>query len=75
MIESVEFNPNAHRRLLEDLRLQRKLWDSIVPEESHQPLAQWKIDELIRRKEAFEKDPSKARTWEQVKARILGQNA
>ena len=59
----------------EKLQLVEELWDSIVPEESHQPLAQWKIDELIRRKEAFEKDPSKARTWEQVKARILGQNA
>ena len=59
----------------EKLRLVEELWDSIVPEESQQPLAQWKIDELIRRKEAYEKDPSKARTWEQVKARILGQNA
>jgi putative addiction module component (TIGR02574 family) len=59
----------------EKLQLVEELWDSIVPEESHQPLAQWKIDELIRRKEAFEKDLSKALTWDQVKARILGQNA
>jgi putative addiction module component (TIGR02574 family) len=62
----------------EKLQLVEELWDSIALEESQQPLqplAQWKIDELIRRKEAFEKDPSKARTWEQVKASILGQNA
>lgn len=59
----------------ERLRLVEELWDSIAQEESQQPLAQWKIDELVRRKEAFEKDPSKARTWEQVKARIVGQNA
>ncbi len=59
----------------ERLRLVEELWDSIAQEESQQPLAQWKIDELVRRKEAFQKDPSKARTWEQVKARIVGQNA
>ena len=62
----------------EKLQLVEELWDSIIQEESQQPLqplAQWKIDELIRRKEAFEKDPSKARTWEQVKERIVGQNA
>jgi putative addiction module component (TIGR02574 family) len=62
----------------EKLQLVEELWDSIAEEESQQPshpLAQWKIDELIRRKEAFEKDPTKARTWEQVKARITGQNA
>ena len=62
----------------ERLQLVEELWDSIAQEESQQPLqplAQWKIDELSRRKEAFEKDPSKARTWEQVKARIVGQNA
>lgn len=62
----------------EKLQLVEELWDSIAEEESRQPvqpLAQWKIDELIRRKEAFEKDPSKARTWEQVKASIMEQNA
>lgn len=60
----------------EKLQLAEELWDSIAQEESLQPLqplAQWKIDELIRRKEAFEKDPSKALTWEQVKASIIGQ--
>ena len=59
----------------EKLQLVEELWDSIAQEELQQPLAQWKIDELTRRKEAFLKDPSTARSWEQVKERILGQHA
>ena len=59
----------------EKLQLMEELWDSIAQEESHQPLAQWKIEELTRRKEAFLKDPSTASSWEQVKARIVGQHA
>lgn len=62
----------------EKLQFVEELWDSIAQEESReplQPLARWKIDELSRRKEAFEKDPSKARTWEQVEAGIIGQGA
>jgi hypothetical protein len=64
----------------EKLQLVEELWDSIAQEESQQPLSQqplaeWKIAELARRKEAFLKDPSTARSWEQVKARILGQHA
>jgi putative addiction module component (TIGR02574 family) len=52
-----------------------ELWDSIAQEESLRPLAHWKIEELTRRKEDFLKDPSTARSWEKVKARILGQHA
>ncbi len=52
-----------------------ELWDSIAQEESQQPLAQWKIEELNRRKEAFQKDPSTALSWEQVKASILRRHA
>ena len=59
----------------EKLQLVEELWDSIAQEESQQPLSHWKIDELARRKEAFLEDPSTARSWEQVKARILGQHA
>jgi putative addiction module component (TIGR02574 family) len=72
---SPELAPILQLSREERLRLVEELWDSIAEEESQQPLAQWKIDELIRRKEAFEKDPSKARTWEEVKARIIGQHA
>jgi putative addiction module component (TIGR02574 family) len=52
----------------ERIQLVEELWDSITQEESQQPLSQWKIDELARRKEAFLKDPQK---W---KSRILGQS-
>jgi len=75
---NVQLAPIFQLSRQEKLQLVEELWDSIAQEESQQPLqplAQWKIEELIRRKEAFEKDPSKARTWEQVKARIVGQNA
>jgi len=59
----------------EKLQLLEELWDSIAQEESQQPLAQWKIDELSRRREAFEKDPTTACSWEEVKARIVGRHA
>ena len=59
----------------EKLQLVEELWDSIVQEESQQPLAQWKIDELIRREEAYKKDPSTALSWEEVKASILRRHA
>ena len=75
---NVQLAPIFQLSRQEKLQLVEELWDSIAQEESQQPLqplAQWKIDELIRRKEAFEKDPSKARTWEQVKAKIIGKNA
>ena len=75
---NVQLAPIFQLSRQEKLQLVEELWDSIAQEASQQPLqplAQWKIDELIRRKEAFEKDPSKARTWEQVKARIIGQNS
>jgi putative addiction module component (TIGR02574 family) len=74
-VVNAQFAPIFQLSRQEKLQLIEELWDSIAQEESQQPLAQWKVDELIRRKEAFEKDPSKARTWEQVKASILGQNA
>ncbi len=72
---SPELAPILQLSREEKLQLVEELWDSIAQEESQQPLAQWKIDELNRREEAFEQDPSKARTWEQVKARITGQHA
>jgi putative addiction module component (TIGR02574 family) len=59
----------------EKLQLVEELWDSIVQEESQQPLAQWKIDELTRREEAYQKDPSTALSWDEVKASILKRHA
>ena len=59
----------------EKLQIVEELWDSIAQEESQQPLAQWKIDELNRRDEAYQKDPSTALSWEEVKASILRRHA
>lgn len=59
----------------ERLEILEELWDSIAQEESQQPLAQWKIDELNRREEAYQKDPSTALSWEEVKASILRPHA
>jgi len=59
----------------EKLQLMEELWDSIAQEESQQPMAQWKIDELNRREEAFQKNPSTALSWEQVKASIPKRHA
>jgi putative addiction module component (TIGR02574 family) len=59
----------------EKLQLIEELWDSLAQEESQQPLAKWKIDELNRREEAFQKDPSAALSWEQVEASILRRHA
>ena len=59
----------------EKLQIVEELWDSIAQEESQQPLAQWKIDELNRRDEAYQKDPSTAISWEEVKASILRRHA
>ena len=59
----------------EKLQIVEELWDSIAQEESQQPLARWKIDELNRRDEAYQKDPSTALSWEEVKASILRRNA
>ena len=59
----------------EKLQLVEELWDSIAQEESEQPLAQWKVDELIRREEAYKKDPSTALSWEEVRASIQRRHA
>jgi putative addiction module component (TIGR02574 family) len=59
----------------EKLQLVEELWDSIAQEESQQPLAQWKVDELIRREEAYKKDPSTALSWEEVRASIQRRHA
>ena len=72
---SPELAPILHLSREEKLRLVEELWDSITQEESLQPLAQWKIDELNRRGEAYQKDPSTALSWEDVKASILGRHA
>jgi hypothetical protein len=40
----------------------------MADEKNLEPVADWKIAELIRRQKEFEKNPSSGMTWEQVKA-------
>ena len=64
---STEFSELFKLGRAERLQLVEDLWDSIVQEEPELPLADWKREELRRRKERFSKHPSSGRTWNQVK--------
>jgi len=63
-----EFAPLFKLARAERLQLVEDLWDSIAKEEAQLPVADWKRDELRRRKLRFLEHPASARTWEQVKA-------
>jgi len=71
---STEFSELFKLGRAERLQLVEDLWDSIVQEESELPLADWKRDELRRRKERFLTHPSSGRTWDQVKLRARTNN-
>jgi putative addiction module component (TIGR02574 family) len=64
-------------KLSRDKRLQlvEELWDSIIQEKDPPPMLEWKIQEVLRRKEAFEKNPASASPWDAVKSRILSRSA
>ena len=71
---STEFSELFKLGRAERLQLVEDLWDSIVKEEPELPLADWKRDELRRRKERFLNHPSSSRTWDQVKQRARTPN-
>ena len=71
---NAEFAPLLKLGRAERLLLVEDLWDSIVREESPQPVPQEKRDELRRRKEKFLLHPASGRTWEQVKQRARAQH-
>lgn len=52
----------------EKLQLIGELWDDVASNPKDVPVPEWIKDELDRRKAAHEKDPSSARTWDEVKA-------
>jgi putative addiction module component (TIGR02574 family) len=62
--ELMELTPEERFELAQDL------WDSIAPEELP-PLTPEQMDELDRRLDEHRRDPSTARTWEEVKADLL----
>lgn len=63
----IEFEPLFKLGRAERLQLVEDLWDSLVLEDGAGTVAEWKIEELQRRKERFLKHPSSARSWDQVK--------
>ena len=71
---STEFSELFKLGRAERLQLVEDLWDSIVQEEPELPLADWKRDELRRRKERFSNHPSSGRPWDQVKQRARTHN-
>ena len=71
---SIEFSELFKLGRAERLQLVEDLWDSIVQEEPELPLADWKREELRRRKERFLDHPSSGRTWDQVRQRARTHN-
>lgn len=59
----------------ERIRLVEDLWDSIALDESTGRLPSAALEELRRRKLAFERAPESGRTWSQVKQRARGTHA
>jgi putative addiction module component (TIGR02574 family) len=71
---NAEFAPLFKLGLAERLQLVEDLWDSIAQGDAQVPVAEWKRDELRRRKERFLAHPASGRTWEQVKQRARAQD-
>ena len=54
----------------EQLRIVAQIWDNIAEEGEALPLQEWHRIETQRRLEAYERDPSRALTREQMWARV-----
>ncbi len=55
------------------LALLGELWDSLTPEPDAVPLSAAQRADLDRRLAALDADPTAVSSWEDVKARLLGQ--
>jgi putative addiction module component (TIGR02574 family) len=51
-----------------------ELWDDLASNREDIPITPAQIAEIERRLEEYRKNPDLGSTWEEVKARILGQN-
>jgi putative addiction module component (TIGR02574 family) len=71
----VELAPLLKLSRDERIQLVEELWDSIIQEKDPSPMPEWNIQELLRRKDSFEKNPSSASSWDAVKSRILSRSA
>jgi putative addiction module component (TIGR02574 family) len=53
------------------IRLVEEIWDTIVEENESFELSDTQKRELDRRLELSQKDPSRGRTWEEIKAEFM----
>ena len=56
------------------LSLVEEIWDSLGSQADGLPLSDAQRQDLARRIAAYEADPKAGSTWEEVKARLLGQS-
>ena len=56
--------------IAERIQLAEDLWDSILEQEEELPLSQAQQQELERRLENYEKNPTHGSSWEDVKKRL-----
>jgi putative addiction module component (TIGR02574 family) len=52
-----------------------ELWNELAETPDSIPVPSWQLDELDRRRELYQKDPSRAVPWGQVKAEIIKRHA
>ena len=62
-----------HLTVEERLELLERLWDSLVDTPERIPLTEAQREELDRRLDDFERDPSIGIPWDEVRKRIQGQ--
>jgi len=62
-----------HLTVEERLELLERLWDSLVDTPERIPLTNAQKEELDRRLDDFERDPSIGIPWDEVRKRIQGQ--
>jgi putative addiction module component (TIGR02574 family) len=69
-----EFAPLFKLGRAERLQLVEDLWDSIAQEDAPLPVAEWKREELRRRKDRFMQNTASGLTWEKVKELARSRN-
>ena len=57
----------------EKLKIVQELWDDIAASNEPLPLAQWQIDESLRRRDELKADPSIAIDEEELWRRVKGE--
>jgi putative addiction module component (TIGR02574 family) len=64
-----------HLSLPQKLQLVESLWDQIAESQETLPVPEWQKEELDRRNERYESNPSSGVPWEEAKRRIRGGDA